>query len=59
MNDNAKMKETLTGDYCFATDMWGNLILHVEVEHTGSDEPWTRGLGDVYKRQPKINIVKS
>ena len=59
MNDNAKMKETLTGDYCFATDMWGNLILHVEVEHTGSDEPWTEWRKARVYDLPKINIVKS
>lgn len=34
MNDAQQMNDSLTGKYCFATDLWGNLILWVEVMYT-------------------------
>lgn len=58
MNDAQQMSDALTGNYCFTTDMWGNLILWVEVSYvTKEDEPWTTWRKARVYDLPKLKII--
>lgn len=57
MNDAQQMNDTLTGKYCFATDMWGNLILWVEVDHGDDEHPWVTWRKARVYDLPKLKIT--
>lgn len=51
------MSDKLTGEYCFTSDVWGNLILWVEVEYTNVETYTLWRKARVYDL-PKLNILK-
>ena len=59
MNDAQQMSDNLTGNYCFTSNVWGSLILWVEVEHITKDEDhWVDWRKARVYDLPKLNILK-
>ena len=58
MNDAVQMNDKLTGNYCFATNVWGSLVLWVEIIYEAGDtgSTWTTWRKARVYDLPKLNI---